>query len=193
MIARVSHLLASLGLRRDLGARSLSYYCVNTFEHLKASHIQQLIEHSIAEGRVNTRICLHSAPPDPFHDMIIVEYQHNYYPPHRHPQKGETHHIIQGEMAVLVFDDKGSVTNGTILGGPSGSVVSRVGTGLWHTILPLSEIVVYHESKPGPFLGEQDRIFPDWAPRGGDHRLIAEYRAALRQQVDLVRRRGSQP
>ena len=31
-------------------------------------------------------------------------------------------------------------------------------------IQPITETVIYHENKPGPFEGNSDSIFADWSP-----------------------------
>ena len=33
---------------------------------------------------------------------------------------------------------------------------------VFHTMKPITEYVIYHESKPGPFLNKNDSIFPKW-------------------------------
>ena len=41
--------------------------------------------------------------------------------------------------------------------------------------MPVTDVVIYHENKPGPFLGDDDSIFPDWAPDGGGNDNAPQY------------------
>jgi len=63
-------------------------------------------------------------------------------------------------------------------------VVYRVGARMYHAVLPLTPWVIYHESKPGPFLGEADCVYPAWAPDGQDAGAVAAYTSMLRRVVD---------
>ena len=38
--------------------------------------------------------------------------------------------------------------------------------------MPLSKYVIYHESKPGPFLKKNDSIFPKWNKKFEDKKEI---------------------
>ena len=51
----------------------------------------------------NVRICLHEGPNSIFQNMIILERKGGYYRPHKHLDKGECFHIIEGRMAVFAF------------------------------------------------------------------------------------------
>ncbi len=173
----------TLPTRTDARAKSLSFYAQAPFSFIDAQALQQLEIEAQRAGQCNARICLHTDPADAFHDMLILEHRNRYYRPHKHLQKGETHHIVKGEMAVFVFNEDGTVAGSTVLRRDGGSTISRVGSGMWHTVLPLSEIVIYHESKPGPFLGDADRLFPAWAPTGSDAAESNQYMERLRRHI----------
>ena len=112
---------------------------------------------------LDIRICLHDSPEAEFHEMIILQYGGKYSRPHKHPVKGESYHIIEGSMAAFVFDDSGQVMDANVLDASS-SFLYRVGGNTYHVAVPLSELLIYHESKPGPFLHDDDSVFPSWAP-----------------------------
>lgn len=111
----------------------------------------------------NGRICLHPSPTSLQHDMIVLEKRGSYFPPHRHFGKVETLNAMRGYLAVFIFDSDGNVMNASVLG--LYSHIIRIGQNQWHLTVPLSDEVIYHESKPGPFLGKDDRVFANWAPR----------------------------
>ena len=37
-----------------------------------------------------------------------------------------------------------------------------------HTVMPLTEVLIYRESKPVPFLRDGDNVLPEWASDGTD-------------------------
>ena len=47
--------------------------------------------------------------------------------------------------------------------GSDKTFIYRMGKSYFHTVIPLSETIVFHETTKGPFLKEET-IFPDWAP-----------------------------
>jgi glucose-6-phosphate isomerase len=126
----------------------------------------------------NLRICLHPGPDAVFHSMIILERKGNYYPPHKHLEKGESWHIIEGTMGAFVFDEGGDIIDACRLDA-DGAFIYRVDVNAYHAVLPLTDYVIYHESKPGPFLGPQESIFPSWAPDPGDGPAVNGFVARL--------------
>jgi cupin fold WbuC family metalloprotein len=140
----------------------------------------------------NQRICLHKGPGELFHSMVVCEHCGFYFPPHRHvtpakeleslniPAKAEGLHIIRGDLAVFIFDDNGYVIERCVLAHHSDPFLTLIPAGAWHFTTPVSKLVVYHESKPGPFLGNADREFAPWAPaRDAKEEEISNYVAAL--------------
>ncbi len=150
-------------LSQDPNARSLSYFFTTDVGAVSRQLIDALIEESRRRDFCNARVCLHSSPQAEFHDMIVLQYRGRIYPPHKHLTKSETCHSIIGEVAMVTFDDSGKVIESVTLDGKN-NYLCRVGAQRWHAVIPLSDFAVYHESKPGPFLGADDSIFPSWAP-----------------------------
>lgn len=157
----------TLNVIQDKNAKSLSYYCTKSVVQIDKTTITQLVDESAKHMSSNARICLHSSPDADFHEMIIVEYKGHYYRPHKHLHKGESCHIIEGEVAMFVFNDDGSISHFCILSQEK-ALICRVGANQWHTVIPITEYAVYHESKPGPYLRQTDSIYSTWAPDGLD-------------------------
>lgn len=162
-------------LRRDATAKSLSFFCKHDFVKITKKTIDMLIIESGKNNKCNARICLHNSPENNFHEMIVLEYSDKYYRPHKHLYKGESCHILRGKMAILYFGEEGELLNNAILGGKK-NIICRVGVNCYHAILPLTKHVIYCESKPGPYLGEKDSIYPKWAPDFSDKKAIEEYK-----------------
>ena len=81
-------------------------------------------------------------------------------------------------MAVFVFHDDGKVLDACVLDGKE-AFVYRVGAGIFHTDVPLTDYVIHHESTLGPFQGDQDRVFAPWSPDGSDREEYMAYRDGL--------------
>ena len=58
--------------------------------------------------------------------------------------------------------------------GVGGNIIFRVACNCYHLGVPLTDYVIYHETKPGPFIGEGDSIFAPWAP-GREDLLQAQH------------------
>lgn len=163
-------------IQSDPKAKTLSFFCKRRPVRIDAAVIAELIHlGSVADSR-NVRVCLHESPAAEHHDMIILEHRGRYYRPHRHNRKGECFHIMRGEMGVFGFADDGEVLDAIRL---NPGDIYRIEVGMYHAVMPLSDTVVYHESKPGPFLGESDSIYPSWAPDGSDPAAVRAYVSSL--------------
>jgi cupin fold WbuC family metalloprotein len=115
------------------------------------------------------RLCLHHDHADQVQEMVIAFRRDSYVRPHRHRGKTESFHVIEGELEVVFFDDGGRVTRRLRMGPPGSGrpFLYRLSSSLWHSVLPLSEFVIIHETTTGPFVkGETE--FPPWGPEDAD-------------------------
>jgi cupin fold WbuC family metalloprotein len=168
--------------RKDVGARSLSYYATDPTVGVSETLLNTLIEESERNGNCNARICLHTSPESNFHEMIILEREGYYFPPHKHTNKAQSCNILRGEAAVFVFDDEGNVKRKSVLG-RDGNIIFRIGEERYHLTLPLTPFIIYHEGKPGPFEREGDSIYAKWAPKREDKEAVAAYLESLRKLI----------
>ena len=67
--------------------------------------------------------------------------------------------MILGKMGCVLFNNNGGIKKMCVLN--KGNIF-RVPKKTYHTMLPISKYVVYHESKIGPFHKKTDSIFPKW-------------------------------
>jgi cupin fold WbuC family metalloprotein len=171
-------------VRVDDGKNSVAYFCRESPSRVDREVIRQLKEVFERVGNRNVRLCLHADPSALHHDMIVLERKGGYYRPHKHEGKGETFHIVEFAMGVFTFDDDGGVVDACVLE-PEGCLAYRVGDNTYHAVLPVSDMVIYHESKLGPFTGEGDSIYPAWAPDGADADAVARYHRRLRDALGL--------
>lgn len=143
--------------------------------------IAYLIDCARTNERKTARICIHKNIDEELHQMIIVHHRGNYVRPHKHPAKTESFHLIQGRLLLCIFDARGKILNKIVLEdkGKQATIVSRLEKNIYHTVLALSEIVVFHEITNGPFIGIGDSEFPDWAPALDDQEGIQSFLASL--------------
>jgi cupin fold WbuC family metalloprotein len=125
------------------------------------------------------RLCLHHSHQDAVQEMVIAFCRDTYNPPHRHFGKSESFHVIEGDVAVVFFDDSGNVMRRLELGAPGSGrpFLYRLSDSSWHTVVPLSEFVLLHETTTGPFAKDGTEI-AKWAPDGTNRAAV---RAFLRQ------------
>jgi len=157
---------------QDMTAKSISFFCLQRPVYIGSNLIKEMKDISRAEGGCNVRVCLHSEPESKHHDMVVLENKNKYYPPHKHEEKGECFHVIDGKLGILAFDDYGTIIDANLL--EKGDIY-RIEIGMYHAIIPVSDIVIYHESKPGPFLGGEDSIIPFWAAAEEDTKAVENY------------------
>ena len=63
-------------------------------------------------------------------------------------------------MACVLFSDKGKIEKICKI---KKNNIFRTPINVFHTMLPISNYVIYHESKTGPFLKKNDSIYSKWS------------------------------
>jgi cupin fold WbuC family metalloprotein len=97
----------------------------------------------------------------------------SYIRPHRHASepKDELLIAIRGLMALITFDDQGSVTGilrfGSEKHGIDTAAGAEVASSIWHTVVALEAGCVLLEVKAGPFDPNQPKDLAPWAPEEG--------------------------
>tara|TARA_B100000315_G_C14567657_1_gene583806 strand:- start:816 stop:1316 length:501 start_codon:yes stop_codon:yes gene_type:complete len=144
----------------DKTARSISFFNKKPLIKLDKNDINEMIEFSKENNNCDIRICLHNKAEDELHNMLILERKGSYCRPHLHETKEETLNVILGNLLVIIFDKKGEIINHYYL---EENELIRIPKRSFHTVIPLSKISIYHESKCGPFR-RSETIYPKWAP-----------------------------
>ncbi|MEO5336316.1 MAG: WbuC family cupin fold metalloprotein [Magnetospirillum sp. WYHS-4] len=154
--------------------------------HVDEADVAALKTMAATNARRRIRLCAHPGVEDSLHQMLIVHARGNYVPPHRHPGKSESYHMVEGDLDVVIFDDAGRIESHLTLG-PTGSgkpFFYRLSESRFHTLIPRSDWVVFHEITNGPFRREEMVIAP-WAP--DDDAPAAELEAyAVRLSKELA-------
>ena len=149
------------------------YYARSPFCPVYPETIDELkaVARQNARGRV--RICFHASPDAALHDMLIVLTGAAVYPAHKHLNKEEAFHLIEGRLRVMLHADDGTIeetvdlAGAPLQGGANTAFYCRIPMNKFHTVIPMSETVVFREVTDGPFVPEQT-VFADWpAVRAG--------------------------
>jgi cupin fold WbuC family metalloprotein len=153
-----------------------------------AKDVAFLKERASQNHRKRVRLCAHRDVEDPVHEMLIVHTKGTYVRPHKHLNKIESFHIIEGRLKVVTFDDAGGITDVFSMGDYSSgeTFFQRASEGCFHTVIPVSELVVFHETTNGPFRREET-VFAPWAPAEDDRPAASEY---MDRVWTVVRLRG---
>jgi len=152
----------------DSESKSLSFFNKNKENISVSSELIEDIKSLAFRDRINLRVNLHSSSSDTFHNMLIFQWKGTYIRPHKHLHKPETCHMIEGKQQQILLKDNGEIIDRSNLS-VNENLIYRIESNTYHTAYILSEYVLFHESKPGPFLFEDDSIFPEWAPNSDQH------------------------
>jgi cupin fold WbuC family metalloprotein len=135
--------------------------------------------------RKRIRLCTHQDVHDQLHEMLIVLSQDTYIRPHKHQNKSESFHIIEGIIEVVVFDELGKVLKVI----PMGDYTSgrkfyyRLAEPSYHTVLIRTDMAVFHETTNGPF-NQNDTDFATWAPNEHDKVAAQQFKEQLIQRIN---------
>lgn len=130
--------------------------------------------------RGRARICAHRGPTDTLHEMLIAIRSDSYIRPHRHHQKIESFHLVDGSVDVIIFNDDGGIADVVELN-INKNFYYRLDSPRYHTLLVYSPVLVIHEITNGPFdLKMSD--FASFSPVEGDS-IVSDYIDRLKLQV----------
>lgn len=140
-----------------------------------------LIEIALKNDRHRARLCAHENIESDLHDIFDVFTKDTYLRPLKQERKIYSYHVIQGEADVYLFSEAGAVTDIIPLGDfQSGkSCFFRLPVGVYRTLVPQSDIFIYHEVTTGPFVKE-NTIFASWAPDESEHDKVQSYISFLK-------------
>lgn len=140
---------------------------------LDSQTIEFLKEKAKKNKRKRVRLCMHKDTDALVHEMIIVHSNGTYVEPHKHINKSESFHVIEGLVDLFFFDEDGKVIKITSMGDWSSGKVfyHRISGPIYHTLIVKSDIVVFQETTRGPF-DRSNTVWASWAPIEGDEKAI---------------------
>ena len=143
--------------------------------------IEKLKKKCFLSPRGRYRFCLHDNTNHLTQEMIICFYGNQYVHPHKHlGSMSESYYIINGKVAVILFDNQGKVLDKIILSHKTKSgnenFMYRLSKPIYHTIVPLSKWTIYHEVTTGPFIKNKVVKYANFAPiETADNKTINYY------------------
>jgi cupin fold WbuC family metalloprotein len=146
--------------------------------------IGELVAAARSNPRARIRLCAHRAPGDALHDMLIVHGRSAYVRPHRHLDRAESFHVIDGRADLVLFDEGGTVSEVIALGDFASGLAFfyRMSDPTYHTLLIRSDVLVFHEATTGPFKPGGTSFAP-WAPADGEAEAVSTFLAAVETHV----------
>ena len=149
-----------------------------------ANDIEELKQKARLNPRRRIRLCVHKDLDDSIHEMVIVHEKSCYIRPHKHINKTESFHIIEGSVVIILFDEDGQINK--II--PMGDYASgrkffyRLPPSHYHTLMIQSDVLVFHEITNGPFRPE-DTVWASWAPKETDLDEVSRYMELIASSI----------
>lgn len=144
----------------DHTGKSIACFAVKDNVSIDKNIVEELKNLSVKLGRTDIRICMHNNRDSELHNMINLIYKKKNNIPHKHLYKSECYHIIEGRMILTIFKNNGEIIDEFLLD-PKKNFLFRIGINTFHTTVPDTDFVIFHESRSGPFLKEGDSVFMD--------------------------------
>jgi len=150
------------------------------------AEIDVLKTRAAGNPRRRARLCAHGSPDDLVHEMLIVHTADTYVRPHKHLDKVESFHVVEGEGRIVLFDDDGRIDRVIRVGSYSTDrcFYYRLSSASFHTVLIDSPVLVFHETTSGPFR-PHETVWAPWAPDGSDAEACAAYLGTIRQAAGI--------
>lgn len=138
-----------------------------------------------ASGRGQCRLLLHGDRDEILHEMVIAVVGQPYIRPHINERGAKSFHLLRGEMMVVVFENEGSINHCTALSGEGseGDFLFRLSKPMFHTIIPMTESVIFIETALGP---HRKTRYADWAPVADGGPAAEAYVDTLWRDLGLV-------
>jgi cupin fold WbuC family metalloprotein len=139
-------------------------------KQFSSDYLSDLTEQEKTNDRLRQHRNVHQCFQDPCQRLFNAIEPGSYIRPHRHASdpRDELLVAIRGLMALITFDDKGTVTKVLRLGtekyGPATCPAAEVPSDVWHTMIALESGCVLLETKAGPFDPDQPKDLAPWAP-----------------------------
>lgn len=131
---------------------------------LSSTEITEYFQKADSSNRQRYPKILHK-PGSEFNRVFNFMKKDSYMQPHLHPgeEKIEKMFLIQGEFAVILFDNKGQIKDILKLEKGSKEFV-EIPAFAWHTYVMLSDEVITYETMIGKYDPETWKKLANWAP-----------------------------
>jgi cupin fold WbuC family metalloprotein len=147
------------------------------------------IRHLATKAQANTRgICrllLHKNVDDLLHQMLIVHSRDKYIRPHKNSASAKSWQIIEGELELVIFNDRGDIQEHCTMSPNSidRNFIVRLSDCYYHTLIPITDQTVLLETILGPYDGTE---YAPWAPEEANKSEAIYYFNKLREAVGIL-------
>ncbi|WP_186498488.1 WbuC family cupin fold metalloprotein [Synechococcus sp. A15-24] len=115
--------------------------------------IDALLVECSSASKKRARINFHPSNKSNVQEMIVALHKSTQIDPHRHLNKSESFHVIQGDVSVAILKEETFEPVQLIhLSAGSSHCYYRLNEPLYHLVVPMTEFVVMHETTEGPFI-----------------------------------------
>lgn len=135
---------------------------------------------------------IHASYTEPVQRLFNAIEPGSYIRPHRHwsDRRAELLVAVRGEMAIVLFEDDGTITKVHRLApdyyGPNAVLAMELTPSSWHTVVALEPGCVLLEVKAGPFDTKQAKDFAGWAPPEENRGAAKYYQDLLMGQIESI-------
>lgn len=156
------------------------YYSNEEIPRIRIDDIQNIKEESSNTELKRARICTHRDTIDKLHEMFIVLSNGTYIRPHKHLNEAESMHIIEGVVDIILFDEKGNITEVIKMGDYSSGKIFyyRIDKPIYHAQIIHSDYLIVHEVTTGPF-NKEETMYASWSPDDKDKNAVKLYKEEL--------------
>ena len=140
--------------------------------------LDRLREQALRHCQKKARILLHGDPGNSLHEMLITHCDGSYIRPHINEYSAKSFLVLEGEMMVFFFDDRGGISDRCLLRPEKsgGDFMLRFQNPVFHTLVVMSETVSFLETVLGP---HRQTRYAEFAPEPSDRLAVDEYFAWL--------------
>lgn len=127
------------------------------------SFVNRIKKKALKNRSQKFRTCLHKSVKDKVHEMLVVHTNKTKVRPHKHLNKSETLHVIEGKATVIVFDNRGKIKKKFKVGDYNSGYpfVYKMEKNIYHSFIFHTKFFVFKETTKGPFQIRKT-IFQSW-------------------------------
>ena len=128
---------------------------------LTGDMIDTLLLECSTSSKKRARINFHPCDNSNVHEMIVALHRSTQIEPHRHLNKSESFHVIQGQLSVALLKEQTFDPLKIIhLSAGKPNCFYRLNAPFYHLVVPMSEFVIMHETTEGPFIPPNTNDIP---------------------------------
>ena len=160
------------------------FYTQDTITQINQKDISFLKANIKNTEKKRIRLCTHMNEQENLQEMFIALSKETYIRPHKHLNKAESLHVLEGEADVVFFDEKGKITKIISLSKNLSKhyFYYRINEPTYHTFIVKSDIFIFHETTHGPF-NKSETLYAPWSPQEKDFKKIHQFVSDLKESA----------